>query len=227
MDQDKKRTITSDYLSRTVLPVLIDFTMQYRGDGEPLDIRDNVIDVLQTSSGEALGESVGAKFDYSDLINAAYIDNLANYVVTPFQIKITRYQFDGTKKIDWINPGPDTVNELAVKTAASVSDTFVVTERPSQIAEFNVPAQGKIQLGGFTSNQETVEYTAVARVDDEYTFVLVEGTSLAFVHPVDEPLKVMSLDFDPANVITDGIITDERTFRPFLGTQVVIDKLGA
>lgn len=224
LDQSSSRIMSSDSLARAFLPVFLDFTLEYQGDGETLDVRDRVNKMLKTSSGEAIGESEGARFEYSDLVSAAYEDGLANYVVTPFQVRIRRLQSDGTWIVQYVNPGPDTINELAVDTAVAVSDTFIATTLPANVTEFNVPAQGKLYLGGFTTNQEVLEYDSVATSGDDYVFVLKDGQAAAYVHGVNEPLKVSTLDYVPANVITDGVITNERNYRPFLG-QAIIRKL--
>jgi hypothetical protein len=224
LDQDKKRPVAGDGQARAFLPVFIDFTMNYRGDGEAVDIRDRVNEVLKTSAGEAIGESEGAKFDYSDLVAAAYEDGLANYVQTPFQVRVRRLQTDGSYIVNYLNPDDDTVGNLAVKVANPIGGTFLETKRPTSVSEFTPPDQGKLLLGGFTANQQEVEYTAVVRNDPDYLFVLAEGTTITATHAVDEPLRVAASDYEDDNVITDGVITDERTHRPFLG-QVVIEKL--
>lgn len=294
MDQDSKRILAGDVLVRAFMPVFLDFTLQYRGNGDETDIRNALNEVLRTSAGEAIGESEGAKFDYSDLINAAYENGFANYVLTPFQVRVRRLQPDGTFKVDYINPGPNTVNDLAIKTNPgvtvfaddgsyalgsdqfvtagghtfnSVNDTgkkiwvdgvglltilsvinantvqvdkifdatvtgldwsfpvfFLETKLPDGRDPFTIPEEGKLILGGFTANKETVEYDAVVVSGTNYTFVLKEGQHIHLPHAVDEPLRVAVTDYVDANVIKDGIITDERSYRPFLG-QVVIEKL--
>jgi len=224
LDSDVKRTISGDSLARAFLPTLIDFRLQYRGQGEEVDVREKIIDVLQTSSGEIIGESEGAQFDYSDLINAAYQDGLANYVATPFEIRVRRMNNDGTITTKWLNPGRDTINRLAVRTAAEPGDSFLDTRRPERVGEFTVPSRGRLYLGAFTANQEVVEYDAVVTSGSRHTFVLKEGVFLSYAHPEDEPLKVSVEDFDPDNVIEDGVITNERSHRPFLG-NVVIEKI--
>lgn len=292
MEQDSRRTLTDDPLVRAFLPVFVDFTMRYRGDGTEAEIRDSVNEVLKSSAGEALGESTGAKFEYSDLINAAYTNGLANYVETPFQVRVRRLQTDGSVRTDYLNPNADTVSELAVRTnpgAANYVDdgeysddtnvfestvyTFVVgdvgrklqiedvglatiinvsggnaeldvtftgtvtdvtwsfaalfleTRRPTSVDEFVVPASGRLHLGAFTANSETVDYESViTESETEFTFILKEGQSINLPHAVDEPLRVSTSDYDDDNVIRDGVITDERTYRPFLGT-VIIEQL--
>lgn len=293
LDQDSRRILAGDILSRAFLPVFLDFTLRYRGSGNTTEIRDAINLVLQTSSGDALGESTGAKFEYSDLINAPYTDGLANYVETPFQIRIRRQQLDGSFSVDYINPNRNTVANMAVLnsngvtffaadgsgaegtstfnsssmpfTGASVGEkifisgvglakivsfanvnqvelditfesdfsgadwsfpVFFLTARlPSGDSRFSVPTEGRLLLGGFTSNQESVTYSSfVADGNDQYTFIVTEGQSINLPHLADEPLRVCTLDYDDANVITDGVITDERTYRPFLG-DVVIEQL--
>jgi hypothetical protein len=296
LDNDSRRTICSDILARTYMPMFLDFVFQYRGDGTTSQVRSALAEVLKTAAGEALGESANASFDFSDLVAAAYGDNLANYVKTPFEIRIRRLGSDGQTTTRYLNPSPDTYGELAVKTAAGVttyatgswtatqsllndssapfvpgdvgrrvyfhataaadrvsavitaynsagqvvvdhvfsvtagpqtwafSAHFLEAKRPSQVTSFNVPAKGRLYLGGFTANQEVVEYLSVIRVGDDYTFVLAEGSHIVYPHPANEPLHTSSLDFDPANVVSDGVITDERIYRPFFGT-VVVEKL--
>lgn len=294
LDQDSRRILAGDMLSRSFLPVFLDFTLRYRGDGDESAVRDAVNEVLKTSSGDAIGESEGAQFEYSDLINAAYTDGLANYVETPFQVRIRRLQLDGSFSVDYINPGDDTVNELAVRVAPGVVffsgdgsytvsqdlfttaggytfmstdvgrriwingvgivniidfisgsvvqvDTtftagvtgvnwsfpasFLEAELPSSVEAFTVPASGRLFLGAFTSNIEDVEYSdVVVEGSDRYTFILKEDSGITLQHSVNEPLRVSTADYDDDNVIRDGIITDERIYRPFLG-QVVIEKL--
>jgi hypothetical protein len=294
LDQDPKRVLCTDSLARMFLPVFLDFTMYYRGDGTSGDVRANINEVLKTSSGQAIGESSGASFEFSDLVNAAYVDGAANYVQTPFQVRVRRLQVDGTWIVQYLNPDAGTVNNLAVKTAPAVTfftgtgsyDTlnpnrfsatgtpfvlgdvgrriwingvglatitvvdpglawvtvditftaaatavnwsfvasFIETQRPSSIEEFAVPGHGQLMLGGYTGNQETVTYLAVAQSGTTYTFVLEEDQGIHFPHDVNEPLRVAVDDYDDDNVITDGVITNERNYRPFLG-QVVIEKL--
>lgn len=296
LDSDSRRTICSDILARTYMPMFLDFVFQYRGDGTTSQVRSALGEVLKTAAGEALGESASASFDFSDLVAAAYADNLANYVKTPFEIRIRRLGVDGETTTRYLNPTPDTYGELAVKTAASVttytdgawtatqstltstpgytfvagdvgrriyihatnqadrvaatilsvalgvatidhvftttasaqtwvfSAHFLEAKRPSQVSAFTVPAKGKLYLGGFTVNQEVVEYQSVIANGSDYTFVLAEGSHIIYQHPVNEPLHTSALDFDPTNVVVDGVITDERTYRPFFGT-VVVEKL--
>lgn len=298
LDQDKKRSMSSDSLSRVFLPVFIDIAdYAFRGDGTEAQVRESLIEVLKTSAGEAVGESEGAKFEYSDLVEAAYREGNANYVITPFEVRTRKLEVDGTFTTRYVNPGPDTVNELAVAatppfvsftndgsvsvdiftTVASghvftsfdlgrtiiIDDavatenegaftiteiiatnmvradrtfttetgmdwsfgaTFLETVRPSTVPEFTVPSEGRLYLGGFTSNQERVEYDRVIQNGSSYTFVLKTFEAIVFDHPVNEGLKVSKLDYLPENVITDGVITDERTYRPYLG-DVVIRKL--
>lgn len=294
LDQDSRRILAGDVLSRAFLPVFLDFTMRYRGDGSPDEIRDNINEVLQTSSGDAIGESSGAKFEYSDLINAAYTDGLANYVETPFQVRIRRQQLDGSVTVDYINPDRNTVSNMAMLTGNGITvfsgdgngsgtgnifvsntqtfgagdigkkiwikgiglATIVALPGPSDEAElditfestinnvdwsypvffltarlpagsqaFAVPESGRLFLGGFTGNQEVVDYSSVIdEGNEQYTFIVAPGHSINLPHPADEPMRVSVADYDDANVITSGVITDERTYRPFLGS-VVIEQL--
>jgi len=223
-DQDADRIVTGDTLARAFMPVFLDFTMNYRGDGEAIDIRANLNEVLKTSSGTAIGESLGSKFDYSDLINAAYVNDQASYVQTPFEVRVRRLQLDGTQTVRYMNPGPNTVNQLAVRIAPSVPSQFLEAKRPSTIDAFTVPSRGRLFLGGFGSNQETVDYDSVITDGDNHTFVLTAGQTIDLAHVVDEPLTVSVRDYDPDEVITDGVITDEREYRPFLG-EVLIEQL--
>lgn len=223
-DQDPKRTIAGDTLARAFMPVFLDFTMKYRGEGDTTAVRDNLNEIVKSSSGEAIGESTGSKFDYSDLINAAYQNGAATYVQTPFEVRVRRLNADGTWTTSYLNPGPTTVNTLAVRAAPVTPSSFLEARRPESVDEFTVPARGKLYLGAFTGNQEVVDYESVIVDEDEYTFVLLEGQTIDLAHAVDEPLRVATVDYDDDNVITDGVITDERDHRPFLG-QVIIEKL--
>lgn len=296
LDSDSRRTICSDILARTYMPMFLDFVFQYRGDGTTSQVRSALGEVLKTAAGEALGESASASFDFSDLVAAAYADNLANYVKTPFEIRIRRLGTDGETTTRYLNPSPETYGELAVKTAADVvtytdgawtatqstltstpgytflagdvgrriylhatnsadrvaatilsvslgvatldhvfvtsasaqtwafTAHFLEAKRPSQVASFTVPTSGKLYLGGFTGNQETVEYLSVVVSGDDYTFILADNNHVIYPHPVNEPLHTSAADFDTANVVSDGVITDERLYRPFFGT-VVVEKL--
>ena len=292
LDTNKKRIVAGDTLARMFLPVFLDFTLRYKGNGAASEIRANINEVLKTSSGDAIGESVGAQFDYSDLVNAAYVDGLANYVQTPFQVRVRRLQTDGTEIVQYVNPGPNTVNNLAVRVAPDVTEqaaygshrggtnvfedssapfetsdvgriiwiqgvglttilsrtsatevvvdtifmsmgtgvawsftaSFIETTLPASVTEFTIPDTGQLMLGGFTSNQETVEYMAVVRSGDNQTFILKPGHGIHFEHEVDEPLRVAVEDYDDDNVIVDGVITNEREYRPFLG-QAAVEKL--
>jgi hypothetical protein len=296
LDNDSRRTICSDILARTYMPMFLDFVFQYRGDGTESQVRSALGEVLKTAAGEALGESASASFDFSDLIAAAYSDNLANYVKTPFEIRIRRLGVDGATTTRYLNPAPETYGELAVKTAPAVttyadgawtatlsllnspgapfvagdvgrrvffhagaaadrvsavitaynsasqvvvdhvfsstasaqtwafSAHFLEAKLPSQVTAFTVPTSGKLYLGGFTANQETVEYLSVVPSGSDFIFVLAEGSHIIYPHPANEPLHTSSLDYDAANVVTDGVITDERIYRPFFGT-VVVEKL--
>jgi len=292
LDQSSDRIISGDSQARMFWPIFIDFTMYYRGDGEPEDVRANIQEVLKTSAGEAIGDSTGAKFEYSDLINAAYVDGQANYVQTPMQVRIRRLQGDGSFLTQYINPDTNTFNSLAVKsdpgavayaddgsylenqdtfvssggnfvpgdvgrriwiedvglrtitaygspTSVTVDQNFTSTEstvdwsfpvffiettRPSSVEEFDVPTEGRLFLGGFSDNQEEVEYDSFSQDGSDYVFVLKDGESINLPHPANESIKISVSSYDPDNVITDGVITDERTYRPFLG-QVVIEQL--
>lgn len=292
-----KRIITDDTLARSFLPVFLDFELRYRGDGEPADVRERVVEVLKTSSGDAIGESEGARFEYSDLINAAYEDDLANYVETPFEVRIRRQELDGSQSVRYVNPGANTVNRLAVRTAPAVTafaddgattassnvfttstplyvfstadvgkriwvegtgivtitafvnvsqvetDTvfdstsltrdwsfvasFIEAKLPSTVSSFNIPTSGRLFLGGFSdTSQEVVTYESFVDLGNgEYTFIIAENEGIVFTHAANESMNVSVADYDPDNVITDGVITDERVYRPFMG-NAVITKIG-
>jgi hypothetical protein len=297
LDSDSRRTICSDILARTYMPMFLDFVYQYRGDGTVSQVRSALGEILKTAAGEALGESASASFDFSDLVAAAYTDNLANYVKTPFEVRIRRLGVDGQTTTRYLNPSPSTYGELAVKTAAAVttyaggswtatasllndagapfvpgdvgrrvyfhataaadrvsavitaynsssqvvvdhvftasvlaggtwsfSAHFLEAKLPAQVPAFAVPTRGKLYLGGFTSNQEVVEYLSFVASGSDYTFILAEGNDIVYAHPSNEPLHTAALDFDLDNVVSDGVITDERVYRPFFGT-VVVEKL--
>lgn len=290
-NQDGKRIISGDILSRSFMPVFLDFVFRYRGDGEVSQVRDALNEILKSSAGEALGESSSAQFDFSDLVSAAYVNDAANYVQTPFQVRVRRLNFDGTTTTRYMFPAPDVYGNLAVRLAPGVeffaadlswtlggsditsagahiftnptdigrrifvdgepavitafvngstvtidrvftasaagqdwsfTSFFLEAKRPTQVPAFNVPEKGRLYLGGFTSSQESMTYDSVIVSGVNYTFVLSQG--MRFTHDVNEPLKVSTLDFDPELVITDGVITDERVYRPYFG-DVVVEKL--
>jgi hypothetical protein len=225
LDDGRNRITTSDIFSRAFFPVFVDFTLRYKGDGAEDLVRDNILNILQNSAGEAIGDSVGAKFDYSDLVAAAYADNLANYVETPFEVKVTRVNVDGSLSVSYVNPGPDTVNSLSLDGSLAGGEVFVEAERPASVAEFTMPAQGLLYLGAFTGTAETLEYIGVIQDGSSFIFVLRDGQVVSNAHSSGELLQVSVLDYDPDSVITDGVITDERQFRPYLGTNAVIEKI--
>lgn len=223
-DGGRVRVLTGNNLSRAFLPVFLDFKLRFKGSGSEADVRAKVLELIQDSQGNVLGTNQGARFDASDIVAAAYADGMANFVETPFEIKITRINVDGTKTVKWVSPGRDTVNDLVIATAAAVSDKIVTCTRPVQVAEFSVPATGKLYLGAYVGNQETVTYDRVVFSGANMIFVLTEGQSVAYVHGLNEPLRVSVSDFDPANVITDGVIASERQQRPYFGA-VIVEKI--
>jgi hypothetical protein len=223
-DSDGKRTVCSDTLARSFMPMFLDFVMRYRGPGTPEQIRDSISEVLRTAAGEALNDGASASFDVSDLIAAAYDGGLANYVQTPFEIRVRRANYDGTTTTRYFQPQASTYGELAFRAQMSTGSRFIETRRPPQIQRFDVPPRGRLFLGGFTSRQETLSYDSVLIDGDNQTFILSEGQSLSFDHYQDESLKVSREDFDPSLVISDGVITDERVYRPFFG-DVVVERI--
>lgn len=281
-DQDSQRAVPGDTLARMYLPVFLDFTLAYKGSGTTAQVRDAILEMFKSSS---------MRFEYSDIINAAY-DGGADYVTTPFQVRVKRLQTDGSEITQYLNPDTETVNNLAVRVAPTVdyretgafnssmnpnrftaSDysfvggdvgkmiwiqgqgnyvisavlggaailqgqvsgtesgvpwalgaTFLETRRPTTVAEFAIPGQGKLWLGGFSDRQECVEYESVAMFGDQQTFVLSPGEIIHFPHIVDEGLRVSTLDYDQGLEITDGVISDDEVHRPFAG-QMVIEQL--
>jgi hypothetical protein len=225
LDEPRNRITTADIFSRAFFPVFVDFTYRYKGNGTEADVRNSLVDVIQTSAGQAVGESEGARFEYSDLVAAGYSEDLVNFVETPFEVKVTRVNEDGTVDIRYVNPGPNTVNNLSLTAALSGGELFITAERPASIDEFTMPQEGKLFLGAFTGTAETLEYVTVIQSGSSFTFVLREGQIVANAHGLGELIQVSVLDYEPDNVITDGVITDERTFRPYLGINTVVEKI--
>lgn len=223
-DGGRTRIVCSDILSRIFLPLFLDFTLRFKGSGSVADVRKKILTLIQQAQGTNFGSNQGARFDVSDIVAAAYSDGLADAVETPFQIKVTHVNVDGSKTVRWVAPSLDTVNELVLSVAAGIGDTVITATRPVQVPASNVPARGKLFLGAFYGNQETVTYERVVFSGANMIFVLTEGQTVQYVHAMSEPLRVSVVDYDPANVITDGVISDERQFRPYFGT-VVVEKI--
>jgi hypothetical protein len=220
-DGGRIRVVTQDNLSHAFFPVFLDFTMNYKGSGSEEDVRKALLNVLQTAQGTTLGANSGTKFEVSDLVDAAYDGNLTDGVETPFEIKVTTINRDGTKSVKWVSPGPNTVNELVIASTSSPGDKIVTCTRPAQVAAFTIPTEGKLYLGAFVGTQETLTYDKVIFSGSNIIFILSEGESVGFSHPSSEPMRVSVLDFDPANVITDGVITSSKLYRPYFGTVIV------
>lgn len=223
-DAGRVRIVSADILSRAFLPLFLDFTLRYRGVGEVADVRRKVLELIQKAQGNTFGGNSGARFDVTDITAAAYDDGLAEAVETPFEIKVTRMNIDGTKTVRWVSPSRSTVNDLIVSVASLAGDTLVTATRSAQIPESSIPERGKLFLGAYYGNQETVTYERVVFSGSNMIFVLTEGQTVQYVHALNEPLRVSVVDFDPDNVITDGVISDDRQFRPYFGT-VVVEKM--
>lgn len=224
LDGGRSRILCSDILSRAFLPFFLDFTLRYKGAGSVADVRRKLLELIQESQGTSLGSNQGARFDVSDIIAAAYANGLAEGVETPFEIKVTRMNVDGTKTVRWASPSRDTVTDLVVAVGTLVADTIVTATRPLQVPVSTIPSRGKLFLGSFSGNQETVTYERVVFSGANMIFVLTEGQTVQYVHGVNEPLRVSVVDYDPSNVIADGVISDDRDFRPYFGT-VVVEKI--
>ena len=226
-DNGRTRIVCSDILSRAFYPIFLSFKLRYKGSGVELDVRAAILDVIQKSQGTILGANTYTRFDVSDIIAAAYNDDLADYVETPFQIKISRVNQDGTEEIRWVSPGPNTVNQLivAATVVASPLTRTITCTRPAHVAEFAVPSSGRLFLGAFSGTEEELTYDGVVYSGVNITFVLEESSpSPTSGHPISEPLRVSVYDFNPDNVITDGTISDGRMFRPYFG-DVIIEKI--
>jgi len=226
-DNGRTRIVCSDILSRAFYPIFLEFKLRYKGPGSELDVRAAILDLIQKSQGSVLGANTSTRFDVSDIVSAAYKDNLADYVETPFEIKIARVNQDGTEEIRWVAPGPNTVNQLIIATTvvAGPATRTITCTRPSQVAEFAVPSRGRLFLGAFAGTEEELTYDGVVYSGLNITFILEESSpSPAAGHPVAEPLRVSVYDFNPNNVITDGVISDGRMFRPYFG-NVIIEKI--
>lgn len=223
LSDGRTRITTALLVSRAFQPVFVDFTYRYRGTGTEAEVRENLLEILRTSANAAIGESEGAEFDYSDLVQAGYILDLVNAVETPFEVIVTRVNPDGTEDKRFVNPGLGTVNDLVIKTALSGGESFIETERPDQVPESTIPERGHLLLGSITGDQEKLDYESVAQDGSSFTFVLRVGQNVGNAHPAGEPLQAVINGFDPANVITDGVITDERIFRPYLGINVLVE----
>lgn len=224
LDGDSKRVVTDNGYARGYLPVFIDFTMRYKGDGSEEQVRSKVLEVVQQSAGSIVGQETTAQFDFSDLVNAAYEEGLANKVETPFQVRARYQNPDGTETIKYVHPDGDTVNNLAIRVAAVSGDQFVQTRRPDD-DDFIIPERGYLRLGGFALEpNQVVEYVRVIEEGDDQTFVLKDGTTVGSTRPLDEQVIVHDLDYDPDNVIEDGTITSERFQRPYFG-DVLFEKI--
>jgi hypothetical protein len=225
LDARRTRITASEILSRAFQPVFVDFNYRYRGTGGVSQVRENLLEVLRTSSEAAIGESEGADFDYSDLVAAGYEDGFANFVETPFEVVVTRVNQDGSEDKRFVNPAPGTVNDLVIDAPLTGGEVFIETVRPAQIGESTIPSRGHLLLGSTLGVQEKLDYEAVAQDGSSFTFVLRDGQNVGNAHPAGEPLQATVLGYDPANVITDGVITDERIFRPYLGVNVLVEKI--
>lgn len=221
-DGGRTRVVCSDILSRAFLPIFLDFTLRYRGSGSVDEVRRSILTLIQEAQGSSLGSNQGAKFDVSDIVAAAYEDGKATSVETPFEIKVTRMNMDGTKTIQWVSPSRDTVSDLVIASApVGIGDTVITATRPIQVPESTVPDRGRLFLGAFYGNQEVVEYDRVIFSGSNMIFVLTEGQQAQYTHGLNEPLRVSVADYDPANVITDGVISGDRQFRPYFGNVIV------
>lgn len=223
-DGGRVRVISGNVLSRAFLPMFLDFTLSFRGPGTAEQVSAKILELIQQSQGSSLGSNQGAEFDVSDIVNAAYSDALADFVQTPFEVKVTYINADGTKIIKWVSPDRDTVNDLVISSPALMGDVTVTATRPIQVPESAVPERGNLFLGAYVGDKEKVTYERVAFSGSDMIFVLTDGTTVQHDHDQNEPLRVSVRDFDPDNVITDGTISAGRQLRPYFGT-VVVEKL--
>ncbi len=224
-DGGRARVVCSDVLSRVFLPFFLDFTLRYKGSGAVADVRAKLLELIQEAQGTSLGSNQGSRFDVSDIVASAYGDGQAEAVETPFEIKITRVNVDGTKTVRWVAPTRDTVTDLVLVTPTVGGETIVTATRPVSIPTSTIPARGKLYLGAFIGNVEpALTYERIVFSGSNMIFVLTDGQSVQYIHGVNEPLRVSVADFDPANVILDGVISDDRDFRPYFGT-VVVEKI--
>lgn len=226
LDAGRTRIVAGNSLSRAFYPVFLDFRLRYRGTGTVASVRETLLNLVQAAQGTSFGVNEGARFEVSDIVSAAYSGNNADYVETPFEIRVATVNQDGTVSTQWVSPGPNTVNTMVVATTAvAPGDTTVRAKFPASGVVSAVPAQGKLFLGAFDNNQEVVTYSRWIVVGDDFLFILDEGLSAANVHAISEPLRVSVSEFDPAAVITDGVINQDRIHRPYFGV-VVVGKLG-
>jgi len=223
LDAGRTRVVANNALSRMFYPVFLDFKLRFSGAGTVTTVREQLLRLVQESQGTSFGLSEGARFEVSDIIAAAYENNEADYVETPFEIKITEVNPDGTTAVKWISPGPNTVNDLVVTAANLVAGATVVRAQvQAGRPDITVPDTGKLFLGAFTTNQEVVDYVAhTTQASGVHYFVLAEGQEVAFSHVIGEPLRVSVSDYDPESVITDGVISSDKIHRPYFGVVVV------
>lgn len=220
LDAPRKRVVTSNILSRLFYPVFLDFKLRYKGTGTETDVREAILRLIQQSQGNALGENDGARFEASDIIAAAYEDNLATYVEMPFEIKVTTVHPDQEDTVSWISPSIKTVVPMVISTSSSGVSVYVRARFPTGFTPVALPSSGKIFLGVFENNKEVVTYNSFFVAEDGQYWFMLDAPSI-YTHQTAEPLSVTVTDYDPANVITDGVISADRIHRPYFGVFAV------
>lgn len=224
-DGGRIRVVAANTLSRAFYPTFLDFNLRYKGAGSEAEVRQSILDTIQQSQQGALGTASTASFDISDIIAAARGDGLAHYVETPMQVRVADVNRDGTESVSYISPSVNVVGDLALSAPLVIGDTVVPAFRPPQVSIGAIPPYGRLFFGVITGAPESVDYQAVVFSGSSITFILKQGQSMANPRLNGEPFKYSTYDYDPDEVITDGVITTDTVHRPYFG-NVTVEKLG-
>jgi len=224
-DSGRIRVVAANTLSRGFYPTFLDFTLRYRGAGTEAEVRQSILETIQESQQGAVGTASQVSFDVSDIIAAARGDGLAHYVETPMEIRVAHTNRDGTESVQYVSPSSDVVGDLALSAALLAGATVVPAFRPPQVVPGSIPPRGRLFFGVITGQPESVDYQAVVFDGSSITFILKQGQSMANPRLNGEPFRYSTSDFDPDDVIADGVVTTDSVHKPYFG-NVIIEKLG-
>lgn len=214
------RDLCEHTMARSMNPTLIDTNIQYSGSSTADQIRSRFVDLIQSSVRQFQDEKI--QLAISNVIAALDEEGLTDSVELDFEIKLTHFLKDGERKVQYVNPDPETKQELAIKSAVSQGDSRVTLTEP----DVQPSGRGKLFLGGNNPDtQEVVPYEGVVENDDgSITCILRGGNSADHDHPQWEDATISVRDFEPEFEINSDTIEIPRNNRPYV-REVIIEKV--
>ena len=221
LDNGQQRLLCDDILARSMRPTLIDASITYHGDSSPDTVRQEFINLVSEAVRNHPDDDV--RLDISNVIARLDEEGFADWFDLDPEIRVTNFLEDGTREIRYLNPAPETKQEVALSNdIAANSNKYTLTV---QQTEALLPGRGTLYLGGNDPNrQEIVPYEAAIENDNgTVTFILREGWELEHEHHKWESVYVTTRDYDPDLEFEGQSILLPAENRPYV-RQLIIQR---